>query len=95
LPYFSGTLVASVTACCLPQHHGMCLCCLFTADLPAAGLDLSKTGSNDIVVGREDGSLELYDMDEQGGLQQVGARQGPGGSQLVLLGTAAGQISCR
>jgi len=34
-------------------------------------LDLSKTGVNDIVIGREDGSLEIYDMDEQGGLQQV------------------------
>lgn len=41
-----------------------------SAVLPA-GIDLTKTGVNDIVVGREDGSLEVYDMDEQGGLQQV------------------------
>lgn len=27
-------------------------------------IDFSKTGTHDIVVGREDGSLELYDLDE-------------------------------
>jgi hypothetical protein len=50
------------------------------------GLDLSKTGSNDIVVGREDGSLELYDMDEQGGLQQVGGWVSDMLGELFLTG---------
>lgn len=36
-----------------------------------SGIDFTKTGSNDIVVGREDGLLEIYDMDETGSLQQV------------------------
>ncbi|KAL6757581.1 bardet-biedl syndrome 7 protein [Haematococcus lacustris] len=36
-----------------------------------SGLDFSKTGTNDIVVGREDGVLELYDVDEHGAMQQV------------------------
>mmetsp|Transcript_18765 Transcript_18765/g.40356 ORF Transcript_18765/g.40356 Transcript_18765/m.40356 type:complete len:735 (+) Transcript_18765:308-2512(+) len=36
-----------------------------------SGIDFSKTGSNDIVVGREDGVLEIYDVDETGQLQQI------------------------
>lgn len=34
-------------------------------------IDFTKTGSNDIVVGREDGTLEILDVDETGNLQQV------------------------
>jgi hypothetical protein len=37
-----------------------------------AGNDFSKTGVNDIAVAREDGGIEIYDMDDQGELQQVG-----------------------
>lgn len=36
-----------------------------------SGIDFTKTGSTDIVVAREDGHLEVYDMDEAGQLQQV------------------------
>lgn len=35
------------------------------------GIDFTKTGCSDIVVGREDGSLEVYDIDETGAPQQV------------------------
>ncbi len=46
-------------------------CCAGHALHGGAGLDLSRSGCTDIVLGREDGSLEVYDMDEGGGLQQV------------------------
>ena len=36
-----------------------------------SGIDLTKTGVNDVVVGRDDGLFEVYDMDETGSLQQV------------------------
>ena len=36
-----------------------------------SGLDLSKTGLPDIVVGRSDGSLEVYDLDDAGVPQLV------------------------
>lgn len=36
-----------------------------------SGVDLTKTGVNDVVVGRDDGLFEVYDMDETGNLQQV------------------------
>ncbi|GAX76228.1 hypothetical protein CEUSTIGMA_g3672.t1 [Chlamydomonas eustigma] len=35
------------------------------------GIDFTKTGSNNIVVSREDGRMEIYDVDDSGQLQQV------------------------
>lgn len=34
-----------------------------------SAIDFSKTGLNDVVVGREDGSLEMYDLDDAGAPQ--------------------------
>eukprot|EP00967_Tisochrysis_lutea_P150211 scaffold290141_cov15-Tisochrysis_lutea.AAC.1 len=34
------------------------------------GSDFTKTGVNDIAVARDDGTLEIYDLDEAGNLQQ-------------------------
>ena len=50
------------------------------------GVDFTKTGSNDIVVAREDGQLEVYDVDETGQLQQV---EGGGTSMRKCGGSAA------
>ncbi|KAF5828117.1 hypothetical protein DUNSADRAFT_18178, partial [Dunaliella salina] len=36
-----------------------------------SGSDFTKTGVNDIAVARDDGALEIYDLDETGNLQQV------------------------
>ncbi|GMH36136.1 hypothetical protein BSKO_04004 [Bryopsis sp. KO-2023] len=36
-----------------------------------SGIDFTKDGVNDIVVGRDDGNLEIYNLDEQGEVQQV------------------------
>lgn len=42
-----------------------------------SGIDLTKDGVNDIVVGRDDGSLEVYSLDEAGQVQQVFKTQLP------------------
>lgn len=39
-----------------------------------SGFDLTKNGVEDIVVTRDDGCIEIYDMDQGGDLQQVRAR---------------------
>lgn len=42
-----------------------------------SGIDLTKDGVNDVVVGRDDGSLEVYSLDEAGQVQQVFKTQLP------------------
>ena len=52
-----------------------------------SGMDYSRTGSNDIVVGREDGLIEVFDVDETGQLQQVSVCVCGGGGGVQVCST--------
>lgn len=40
--------------------------------LACSGIDFTKTGLSNVVLGREDGVLEVYELEEAGQLRQVG-----------------------
>lgn len=74
-----------------PKKHGA-ISAVFS------GIDFTKTGMNNIVVGREDGVVEVLDMEETGTLRTVyrwagvydAARHG-----TARYGTAAGDHAVR
>lgn len=54
-------------------HARAALSCLQppTSSGPYSGIDFTKTGLNNIVVGREDGGVEVLDLEEAGQLRTV------------------------
>jgi hypothetical protein len=68
-----GCVAEIVPHCCSASLPCPDLPPSFLPPSPNTGIDFSKTGVQDIVVGRDDGLVEMYNLDENGQPQQVSA----------------------